>query len=105
MFQNENGNLQEAATATAGRDLTAKANLPAQGAVAVIFEADVHATEAKTGHEIKSSEHGPSGKRSRLNWIRWVYFLKIGALLSKLIPVLGLFAIGHLAWVSNISEV
>jgi hypothetical protein len=67
MFQNENGNLQEAATATAGRDLTAKANLPAQGAVAVIFEADVHATEAKTGHEIKSSEHGPSGKRSRLN--------------------------------------
>jgi len=65
IFQEENRNLLEAAAATEGWDLMAIADLRAEDTVAV--EADVHATEAKTGHETKSSEHGPSRKRSRLN--------------------------------------
>ena len=66
-LQKENGELLEAVAATEGRDLTAIADLQAEDTVAVIFEADVHATEAESEHEPKSSEDGPSRKRSRLN--------------------------------------
>lgn len=55
----------ETTAATKGRDLTAIADLRAKDTVAI--KADVYATEAKTGHETKPSEHGPSKKRSRLN--------------------------------------
>jgi hypothetical protein len=43
------------------------ADLRAKDTVVVIFETDVHTIEAETGHETKSSEDGPSRKRSRLN--------------------------------------
>ena len=65
MSQKENRNLLEATAATEGQDLTEIAGLRAEDTVVV--EADVHATEAKTRHETKSSEHSPSRKKFRLN--------------------------------------
>jgi hypothetical protein len=65
IFQTEIRNLLKAAADTEGWDHMAIADLRAEDTLAI--EADIHATEAKTGHETKSSEYGPSKKRSRLN--------------------------------------
>jgi hypothetical protein len=60
MLQNKNGDLLGTLAATEGQDPPAIVELRAEDAVAVIFEADA-------GHKTKSSEEGPSRKRTRLS--------------------------------------
>jgi hypothetical protein len=63
MLQNENNDLLGTSAATEGQDPTAIVELRAEDTVAVIFKADA-------GHKTKSSEEGPSRKRTRLNWTK-----------------------------------